>query len=361
MGQSLFARWLGTLFRGHDTLREPRLCPVPAMHAAVERERLRADRTGRPFTVIHFLPLREPWRQVAIDELLRIVQQRMRGSDLVGWWWDERVCLLLPDTPAEGGRRLVGEIHVLWSVTAAFPGWELFTYPMAGPCHEPLVTAPGAGTAAVPPVPGAEALLGEPMPWWKRTLDVAGASLGMLLLAPLLATVAMAIKLTSPGPVLFRQLRRGRGGQPFWLYKFRSMVADAEERKPELWALNECDGPAFKMTRDPRVTPLGRLLRATNIDELPQLWNVLKGEMSLVGPRPLPCDEADRCEGWQRRRLDVTPGLTCIWQVKKHRDRISFADWIRMDLRYIKGRSLRLDLKLVWQTLKLPWRRERSG
>jgi lipopolysaccharide/colanic/teichoic acid biosynthesis glycosyltransferase len=131
------------------------------------------------------------------------------------------------------------------------------------------------------------------------------------------------------------------------------MVVDAEAQQAALRARNERDGPAFKIANDPRITRLGRFLRATNLDELPQLWNVLRGDMSLVGPRPLPCDESDAVHGWQRRRLDVTPGLTCFWQSHAHRAKISFVDWVRMDLRYIRWRSLRVDLHLVWQTLKL--------
>jgi lipopolysaccharide/colanic/teichoic acid biosynthesis glycosyltransferase len=188
------------------------------------------------------------------------------------------------------------------------------------------------------------------MPAWKRALDVVGALAGLVLLAPLMAGIALAVRLTSPGPVLFRQRRSGRGGKPFVMYKFRTMVADAEDRKARLLALNEQDGPAFKIRDDPRVTPLGRFLRQTSLDELPQLWNVLRGDMSLVGPRPLPCDESEACAGWQRRRLDVTPGLTCIWQVRG-RNRVSFADWARMDVRYIRTQSLVQDLKLLVLTL----------
>jgi lipopolysaccharide/colanic/teichoic acid biosynthesis glycosyltransferase len=196
------------------------------------------------------------------------------------------------------------------------------------------------------------------MPFWKRLIDVAGATFGLVLLLPLFVVVAVAIKLTSPGPIIFKQRRSGRGGRPFWLYKFRSMVTDAEEKKEELLELNEQDGPAFKMERDPRVTVVGRFLRATTIDELPQLWNVLKGDMSLVGPRPLPCGESDECVGWQRRRLDVTPGLTCFWQVKDQRTKIPFVDWVRMDLKYVKSRSPKVDLSLITETIRYILRRK---
>ena len=194
-----------------------------------------------------------------------------------------------------------------------------------------------------------EPLFVQRTPLWKRSLDVIGATVGLIALAPLLVLVAVAVKVSSPGTVFFRQWRSGRGGKRFLLIKFRSMVAGAESKKQDLMGQNEQDGPAFKIKADPRITPLGRFLRATSIDELPQLWNVLTGNMSLVGPRPLPCHESAECRGWQRRRLDVTPGLTCIWQIKG-RSKVSFADWMRMDIQYIRKRSLWLDLKLVLQT-----------
>jgi lipopolysaccharide/colanic/teichoic acid biosynthesis glycosyltransferase len=187
-------------------------------------------------------------------------------------------------------------------------------------------------------------------PLWKRLIDVLASAAGLLLLSPAIAAIAALIKLDTAGSIFFTQPRTGRGGRPFTIYKFRSMSADAEERKPQLSVLNEQDGPAFKMEKDPRVTRVGRLLRATSLDELPQLWNVLLGEMSLVGPRPLPISEAARCRPWHKHREDVTPGLTCLWQVKDRRTKIPFDEWMRMDLRYIRERSWRLDARLLWQT-----------
>jgi lipopolysaccharide/colanic/teichoic acid biosynthesis glycosyltransferase len=162
--------------------------------------------------------------------------------------------------------------------------------------------------------------------------------------------ISLAIKLTSRGPVFFKQYRSGHGGKPFALYKFRTMVINAEALKEELLPLNEQDGAAFKMKNDPRVTRLGRILRTTSLDELPQLWNILRGDMTLVGPRPLPCDETAACHGWQRRRLLVRPGLTCIWQVRG-RGTVPFVEWIRMDLEYIRAQSLLHDLKLLVLTV----------
>ena len=187
-------------------------------------------------------------------------------------------------------------------------------------------------------------------PKWKRATDVVGSLLGLLLAGPVILTAAIAIKATSKGPVFFRQMRTGQFGNPFVMYKLRTMVVDAEELRAKLHALNERDGPAFKIKNDPRVTLVGKFLRSTGIDELPQLWNILIGNMAIVGPRPLPCDEDAQCKTWQRRRLDTKPGLTCFWQISKSRD-ISFEDWMRMDLQYSRKRSVRSDVSLVLKTV----------
>lgn len=187
-------------------------------------------------------------------------------------------------------------------------------------------------------------------PKWKRATDVVGSLIGLLFAGPVILTAAIAIKATSKGPVFFRQMRTGQFGNPFVMYKLRTMVVDAEELKAKLHALNERDGPAFKIKNDPRVTLVGKFLRSTGIDELPQLWNILIGNMAIVGPRPLPCHEDAQCKTWQRRRLDTKPGLTCVWQISKSRD-ISFEDWMRMDLQYSRKRSVRSDVSLVFKTV----------
>jgi lipopolysaccharide/colanic/teichoic acid biosynthesis glycosyltransferase len=204
--------------------------------------------------------------------------------------------------------------------------------------------APDAGTE------GVETLLVQPLPWWKRAIDIVGAGMGLLVLSPVMILSALAIKGTSHGPVIFKQRRAGLGGRPFWIYKFRTMTIDAEAKKAALRSISEQDGPAFKLSNDPRVTGIGKFLRETSLDELPQLWNVIKGDMSLVGPRPLPMDESAECEQWQRSRLDVTPGLTCIWQVKG-RSRVTFDQWMRMDVNYIRRRNFFHDIKILTQTI----------
>ena len=186
----------------------------------------------------------------------------------------------------------------------------------------------------------------------KQLIDFAGAVAGLVVLSPLFAVIAVVIKRTSPGPVFFRQQRSGINGQPFTLYKFRTMVTNAEQLKHELAAMNEMKGPVFKVTNDPRVTPIGKFLRKYSFDELPQLYNVLRGEMSLVGPRPLPVDEVKRFNDLaHRRRLSVKPGLTCLWQISGRNNVTDFRDWVRLDLEYIDHWSLWLDLNILWRTL----------
>ena len=183
----------------------------------------------------------------------------------------------------------------------------------------------------------------------KRVMDILISAILLVLLSPLMALVGFLIKLTSEGPVIYRQIRCGLYGRKFVLYKFRSMKRGAEDVLWEIKHLNEMDGPVFKMRNDPRVTPLGRVLRKSSIDEWPQFWNVLKGDMSLVGPRaPLP-EEVREYTRWQRRRLSVKPGITCLWQVSG-RNEIDFHEWMKLDLQYIDNWSLLLDLKILLRT-----------
>ncbi|HTP30202.1 MAG TPA: sugar transferase [Anaeromyxobacteraceae bacterium] len=185
----------------------------------------------------------------------------------------------------------------------------------------------------------------------KRLFDVAVSATALIVLSPLFALVATAIRFHSPGPVFFRQRRVGMNGREFTLYKFRSMVVDAEEQLAGLRAYNEVGGPIFKMTNDPRVTRIGRFLRRTSIDELPQFWNVLRGEMSIVGPRPPLPEEVSNYQGWHRRRLSMKPGITCIWQVSGRSDVGDFDRWAKLDLQYIDSWSLWCDLKIFAKTI----------
>jgi lipopolysaccharide/colanic/teichoic acid biosynthesis glycosyltransferase len=186
----------------------------------------------------------------------------------------------------------------------------------------------------------------------KRMIDMALAGAGLVLLAPFLALMALLIVLDSGWPALYAQRRIGLGGRPFTLWKFRTMVRRAHAMRDELLAFNEGSFPAFKMRRDPRVTRLGRLLRRSSIDELPQLWNVLSGDMSLVGPRPPLPEEVQHYDAFAMGRLAVRPGITCIWQVENRQAiQIAFEEWVRKDLAYIENWSLRRDAVLILRTL----------
>jgi lipopolysaccharide/colanic/teichoic acid biosynthesis glycosyltransferase len=220
-----------------------------------------------------------------------------------------------------------------------------------------LTLQSAAGTSYSP------AIQAEAMPssfylrWGKRWLDVAGALIGLVLGAPILIIAAICIKLESRGPVLYRSRRVGRAGRTFTFLKLRSMVNGADRHRHHLSHLNESDGPVFKIARDPRVTRIGRFLRTTSIDELPQLFNVLRGEMSLVGPRPPLAEEVLQYEPWQFRRLEVRPGLTCLWQISG-RSRIGFQEWMRLDLEYIRSQNFALDVRILIRTIPAVLSRE---
>jgi lipopolysaccharide/colanic/teichoic acid biosynthesis glycosyltransferase len=181
-------------------------------------------------------------------------------------------------------------------------------------------------------------------------VDVAGASLALVLLSPLMLGAALAVKVSSPGPVFYSSWRVGKGGQKFRFHKFRTMCVDAEKQKKDLLAQNEASGPVFKMERDPRITPIGRILRKSSVDELPQLWNVLVGDMALVGPRPPIPEETIWYEPWQRRRLELKGGLTCLWQISG-RSNVSFEEWCRLDVKYHENRSFLGDVGILFRTV----------
>jgi lipopolysaccharide/colanic/teichoic acid biosynthesis glycosyltransferase len=184
----------------------------------------------------------------------------------------------------------------------------------------------------------------------KRVFDLAVGLLILGLVVPIVPLIALMIKFDSPGPVFYRQERVGRGGRLFRFYKFRSMYAEADRRIAELEHLNEQEGPVFKMKSDPRITPVGRFLRRSSMDEIPQVFNVLRGEMSIVGPRPALPVEVARYQPWHRRRLEVKPGITCLWQIAG-RSHIGFEEWMRLDMEYLRTRSLGTDLVIFLKTV----------
>jgi exopolysaccharide biosynthesis polyprenyl glycosylphosphotransferase len=209
------------------------------------------------------------------------------------------------------------------------------------------VMSPGTNTD------GSQLYVPEPSPlydFWKRVFDI-GVSLAVLvLLLPVIPLIAIMIKLDSRGPVFFKQDRVGKNGKVFKFYKFRSMYAEAERRKKDVEALNEQQGPVFKVKSDPRITTVGRFLRRSSLDEIPQIFNVLKGDMSIVGPRPHMPSEVAQYQPWHRQRLDVIPGITCLWQISG-RSHISFSEWMRLDMQYVTERSLTTDFMIFLKTI----------
>lgn len=258
-----------------------------------------------------------------------LVQENAAQVFVTGRAREPRVLRVVADTCEELGVTLSMDANFLGLRTSRaevqdFEGWSVLSFS----------STPSDGDALVV----------------KRVMDIAGALLALLLASPVLLLVALAIKLEDGGPVFFVQERSGLFGKTFPMLKFRSMATDAERRKAELERLNEMSGPVFKMEHDPRVTRVGRFIRRTSLDEFPQFWNVLRGEMSLVGPRPPLPSEVARYERWQMRRLSMKPGITCIWQVSG-RNNVDFDTWMRLDLLYIDTWSLFLDVKLLLRTV----------
>lgn len=186
----------------------------------------------------------------------------------------------------------------------------------------------------------------------KTGIEVLMASAALLILSPFLASLALMIKATSRGPVIFKQLRVGIRGRKFYIYKFRTMVSNAEKLKAALMEFNESDGPAFKIKNDPRITKIGGFLRKTGLDEIPQLINVIKGEMSLIGPRPMLPNEVTAQEEWHLKRISVKPGISCSWQVQPFRNNVTFEQWMRLDRDYVENWSILTDVKLIFRTIK---------
>lgn len=186
--------------------------------------------------------------------------------------------------------------------------------------------------------------------WIKRGIDLVFGTMLLIFAAPVMLVIACVIWIRDGRPILYQWKVVGQNGNPFLSWKFRTMVRDADRRKQELMKFNEMQGPVFKMKEDPRITPSGRFLRKYSLDELPQLWSVVRGDMSLVGPRPPLVTEYEKYEPWQKRKLSVIPGLTCVWQVQGRADITDFNDWMRMDLEYIDNWSLLLDMKILFQT-----------
>ena len=287
-GPSMFERMEAYLRRGLGKTNGSALRDFPRpseFGRLLEIERHRADRAESVFSLLTLTPSDKRTEERTYECLAAILPRRLRLTDHIGWLDNRRVGVIFPGTEAEGAWKAANDVCRQFPHGVPTPNCAVLSYPSAeswdvGAPHE-------AGRERSPSgqLEPMETLFLIRTPLWKRALDIFGAGVGLIILSPLMLVVAAAIKFTSPGPVFYTQLRSGQWGKPFRIYKFRSMVVDADRQKRQLLALNEQDGPAFKIKNDPRVTPLGRFLRSTSIDELPQLWNVLRGEMTLVGPR----------------------------------------------------------------------------
>ena len=327
----------------------------------LSKERARVDRDESCFGLIILRLTDLHGARGQTVQLAKILHRRLREPDEKGHLGLGRIGVMLPATGLMASEFVLDDLVELAAASGLSIEGEAFVYPdqddrsSGKPRSDKEEKIPSVSktkeTGSIPskPQPQTTSFFLAAEPRWKRALDILGAGVGLTLSSPLLLTFAALIKATSPGPIIFKQKRTGFLGKEFEIYKLRTMVSNAEELKSSLAESNERDGPAFKMRNDPRITKLGRFLRSTGLDELPQLFNVLRGDMSLVGPRPLPVDEAAQCEPWQKRRQAVKPGLTCFWQLAKSR-KMTFAEWMRLDLRYARKVSFGLDLRLIFKT-----------
>lgn len=367
---------------------QPGIYSVEQFQAALEREKARAERNGHSVSLVTIQT--DGHRMRERPRLEDVLKGRLRIMDEAGWFDPSRIGVLMPYTSPQGAWHMVEDVCRLMQGRLSPSDCRVYTYPHdwfggddshqepegvaadevqpAGAMSENLADVPcahgdsdawrfsgrsdtGADTTPFESQPMAAAS------FWQRGLDICGSLLGLAVLSPLLLATALVIKLVSPGPVFFKQVRIGRGGTPFLLWKFRTMKANADtsihqNHVAQLIRSAQEDGEAKPMTKlgaDPRLIPFGRILRGTCIDELPQLINVLRGEMSLVGPRPPIPYEVHEYLPWQKRRLDTTPGLTGLWQVSG-KNRLTFNEMVRLDIRYCRTRCLWKAVTILFRT-----------
>jgi lipopolysaccharide/colanic/teichoic acid biosynthesis glycosyltransferase len=326
----------------------------------IHREKCRCERSKAPLSIaLYQLDDKQSHNPAQADHLLEVLHSAKRETDILGHVGDNMIAVLCPDTDERGIQAFISHIDSqigelpCEAIAATYPD-NLFEQLTNGSYTQPpfqlfLVAETVAKTSGSYPL--------------KRSLDIVGALLGIALFGPLMLLISTAIALSSPGPIIFRQSRLGRGGVPFTFYKFRSMTTNVDDSIHRTFVVSlikagqaeaaAADGAPshYKLQSDPRITRLGRFMRKTSIDELPQFFNVLKGDMSLVGPRPPIAYEAAQYQPWHlRRMLSIQPGITGLWQVEG-RSRVSFNEMVRMDLRYIRNCSLGMDLKILLKTV----------
>lgn len=382
-----------------STAGAPAIYSIEQFRAALRREQARAERNGHQITLALIPASRHNGDVSRTSRLLDILSGRLRVMDEAGWFDPVRIGVLMPYTSCRGAWYMIESLCELMAGELAVSDCSVHTYPHDwvdgdGPwrendtedvCPDKRLEGPAGGSLfasilcrsgrngddAAPRATAGKVLAGlacvyplMSVPWtdpsvWERGLDVGCSLVGLILSAPLFLGASLVIKLVSPGPVFFRQVRIGRGGRPFLLWKFRTMTANADtsihqNHVTELIKSTAKDGdsaprPMTKLDNDPRVIPMGKILRGACIDELPQLINVLRGEMSLVGPRPPIPYEVQDYQPWQRRRLDAVPGLTGLWQVSG-KNKLTFEEMVRLDIRYSRRRSFWMNIMIMLRT-----------
>jgi lipopolysaccharide/colanic/teichoic acid biosynthesis glycosyltransferase len=341
--------------------------PAAEFNAVLAKEKARADRNNHVFSLISFELVQQGSSMDSIIFFAQYLKNRLRITDEIGWLDNHSIGVLLFNSFNIEAKQFIEIIHRSCPPEICFR-YVISTYPEGrtehshnegihrglGECHH---TGPVSATEydyqgdtdkrmaqRLHPV------FFHKVTFWKRLIDIILSIIALIVLCPLMLMIAFAVKSTSKGPIFYKQKRAGLGGVPFTMLKFRTMKVGAEEMKSQLQAFNERTGPVFKMQNDPRVTRIGKILRHWSLDELPQFINVLKGDMSLVGPRPPTLDEVEQYNKWHNYRLEMRPGITCIWQVYARHDK-SFDNWVRLDIKYKKEQSFLLDLKLIVLTL----------
>jgi lipopolysaccharide/colanic/teichoic acid biosynthesis glycosyltransferase len=346
--------------------------------AIIERERARADRNGSKFSLVVFDMADTDTDQTVEYHLTALISHRVRSTDEVGWIDRRRIGIQLPDTSAEGARQLAYEISQEIVIRKSLLTFKIYTYPLewlfihkwlndpehnypnrrstkkGNTAHDAsTIQADNKKMQQCESLPdGLGGFLGHTTPVWKRGIDILVSGLGLVLLLPLFLFISVLIKMVSPGPVFFKQERVGYLGKPFKCWKFRTMHTDSYESEHEKHIINlmKSDNAFDKLDDDDlRIIPFGKLLRRLGFDELPQLFNILRGEMSLVGPRPEIPYSVRHYTQWQKRRFDTVPGLTGLWQVNG-KNTTTFKRMIRWDITYIQRRSFWLDLKVLLKT-----------
>ena len=342
----------------------------------LERERARTDRTGLQFSFVEVDPILDgPADAADLEPLVEILSRRIRATDVVGMFGERSLGVILHATPVEGAWEFVNNIRRQITNGGREPHCTVYTYPTSWGSFGQTTgdPPPGSSETGGRPVPSGpenspgngngekafhrmEDILGSPLPAWKRALDVTIASVSLTLIFPLFLLIAAVIRNVSPGPVFFCQKRVGHRGNPFNMWKFRTMHLGNEDtvHRRYLGELIRGEQPMVKLDsgRDTRIIPFGKILRRTGIDELPQLFNVLRGDMSLVGPRPCLPYEAEEYLPWHTRRFDIVPGLTGLWQISG-KNRTTFKEMIRFDIAYSRTISPWMDIKIMAKTL--PW------